>query len=510
MAFSRMSGTTLALQSSDLDELRVLHPAASTNSSSSSVAPSSSLSSIRPSFNAVAATEYFLGPEYSSEYPDLLTDYSVGESYTLSDYVPATNFEPAPDFEDHQFSHDISAQAYSVPSTASSVFSPLPLTPVCETAQTSSTLQQQQSNVLNRSPCLNTTTAAVAEEIAASTKRVRRRKNSISEKAAMINPDIRPPLHTIGSRKPLVLPELPPGKTKDDLAPEELANYKHVHRLLRNRIAALASREKKRMYIEHLESENEKLEEEKRYLDARVAELEKQVSMLESRARSDTAELNPQSLVKSDANTDCQFLKQSPRVGHSCSARLSQDEFDKITIASGLLFVLLYMTSSMTYPSLLTIPSLLAPPFATTVQDESTLSAQIYKILNSPAPATSQGYIQLAPNGPNTTKRPHQRMMFVTRAGIPDTLREGSAMSIITPVASNDAEAAAAETQLPSPPSPGALVREATEIRRRRRFGKKPASVISNDDPPKSKKRALLEEMEVVVKRRRVFLPRPI
>ncbi|KAK9461461.1 uncharacterized protein V1516DRAFT_375306 [Lipomyces oligophaga] len=124
------------------------------------------------------------------------------------------------------------------------------------------------------SPCLDRATAEAAIQIACSTKRVRRRKNSISEKATRINPDIRPPLNTIGSRKPLVLPELPEGKTKDDLEPEELAEYKHVHRLLRNRVAALASREKKRLYIEHLERENEKLSSQLRKEKQRICDLE--------------------------------------------------------------------------------------------------------------------------------------------------------------------------------------------------------------------------------------------
>ncbi|KAK9472582.1 uncharacterized protein V1510DRAFT_407180 [Dipodascopsis tothii] len=134
-------------------------------------------------------------------------------------------------------------------------------------------------------PCLTTATALAAEEIAMSSKRVRRHKNSISEKAAMLNREIRPPLNTIGSRKPLVLPELPPGKTKEDLDPEDLARYKHVHRLLRNRVAALASREKKKMYIEHLEEQNGMLEQEKRELEAKAEELKQYVEVLEKKLK---------------------------------------------------------------------------------------------------------------------------------------------------------------------------------------------------------------------------------
>ncbi|KAK9380458.1 uncharacterized protein V2V93DRAFT_370724 [Kockiozyma suomiensis] len=452
----------------------------------------------RPPFDAAAAADSFFGPDYSSVLPDISTDYSVSDSYAYSDYVVSGFCEPLQDYT-HPFPHACQPVARAISSTDSSASSPPPVTNRFQSVLSTS----QSPNASTCSPCLDSITAAAAEEIATSAKRVRRRKNSISEKASLINPDIRPPLNTIGSRKPLSLPELPPGKTKEDLGPEELANYKHVHRLLRNRIAALASREKKRMYIEHLESINKRLEEEKRALIKQIADLEKSASSSGRKSRSDNLsrrELgNPGLNIKEEvSDSESQLYQQVQNLGYY--ACISQEDFDMLFLSSGLLFFLLYFASSVTYPSLLNIPPLLVPPHATVVQDDSQLSAQIFKILCSSSTDSSQGFIQLGGSSAVSPKKNRPGVWFVTRLGIPDAVREGATLSIITPASTGDFS----NNQLPSPPLSETSVRETVRDGRRTRHLTR-SSFDETSALSFTGKHGLLEEMEVIVKRRRIF-----
>ncbi|KAK9453012.1 hypothetical protein V1511DRAFT_463298 [Dipodascopsis uninucleata] len=337
----------------------------------------------------------------------------------------------------------------------------------------STPLQQKRAGATNKSlisPCLTSATAAAAEEIAASTKRVRRRKNSISEKAAMINPDIRPPLNTIGSRKPLVLPELPPGKTKEDLDPEELAKYKHVHRLLRNRVAALASREKKRLYIEHLEERVATLEKEKSEAEAKLNDLNRYTSALEQHAAPEsvyaaasTTSPDPMSLLASrgvvlpssnssippharlptieehslfspltqQPTTIAQQQRQQQQSSQSLSIyEISCDDFERMTIAAGLIFVLLYLSVSVQQPSLASLNPAFFSPETVNLRNSNSLSSQIYKVLADPS--ISQSYI--VPTMSSDANTVMSDVWLVSKAQVTDDIKEGTNLHVVAPL----------------------------------------------------------------------------
>ncbi|KAK9320634.1 hypothetical protein V1517DRAFT_309648 [Lipomyces orientalis] len=378
--------------------------------------------------------------------------------------------------------------------------------------------QQQQASRSLVSPCLTSATAAAAEEIAASTKRVRRRKNSISEKAAMINPDIRPPLNTIGSRKPLVLPELPPGKTKEDLDPEELAKYKHVHRLLRNRVAALASREKKRLYIEHLEDKVEKLEKEKDELEKSNEDMKKYIDTLEQRASSESVfwarqecmvdgvssdvigkdgerptSIKPTAIKIKKSSSDEKIAEymsmhqtvlfdgvfMNGRQEFSYSACLSQQDFEQLALSAGLMFLLLYLTVAVKYPSFadLTLRSPHLAPRSIALQSVSSLSYQIYKVLSDDK--LQQGYIHLHPeHATEPGQHPSREVWLVTKTEVVAEVQEGGILRIVAPVHF----ARRLDTTLGAPPSP----------------------MQEYDERPPSGEN-VLEEIELVVKRRQLL-----
>ncbi|KAK9364801.1 hypothetical protein V1509DRAFT_667720 [Lipomyces kononenkoae] len=379
---------------------------------------------------------------------------------------------------------------------------------------------QQQSNRSLVSPCLTSATAAAAEEIAASTKRVRRRKNSISEKAAMINPDIRPPLNTIGSRKPLVLPELPPGKTKEDLDPEELAKYKHVHRLLRNRVAALASREKKRLYIEHLEDKVEKLEKDKEELEKAHEDMKKYISTLEQSVSSESVfwarqeclvdgvssnvicnegerptSIKPTAIKIKKSSSDEMIADHMPmhqtvlfdglfmseRQEFSYASCLTQQDFEQLALSAGITFLLLYLTVAVTYPSVadLTLRSPFLAPKSHALPNLSALSRQIQKVLADDR--RQFGYIYLKPEHSMTPgQRPSKEVWLVTKSEVLAEVQTGSTLRIIAPVH----HACRSDTSAPlgAPPSP---VQECDD------------NVASSEN--------VLEEVELVVKKRQVL-----
>ncbi|KAK9375332.1 uncharacterized protein V1513DRAFT_378101 [Lipomyces chichibuensis] len=391
-------------------------------------------------------------------------------------------------------------------------------------ASPSSKRQQQQQQQTNRSlvsPCLTSATAAAAEEIAASTKRVRRRKNSISEKAAMINPDIRPPLNTIGSRKPLVLPELPPGKTKEDLDPEELAKYKHVHRLLRNRVAALASREKKRLYIEHLEDKVEKLEKEKEDLEKSHEEMKKYITTLEQSVGSESVFWARQECLVDGVSSDVigndgerptsikptaiKIKKSSSdemiadhmsihqtdlfdgvfmngRQDFSFAACLTQQDFEQLALSAGLMFLLLYLTVAVKYPSFadLTLRSQFLAPRSIALQNVSTLSHQIYKVLADDR--QQQGYIHLNPEHSNEPgQHPSKEVWLVTKSEVVAEIQAGGILRIVAPV--HHARGSDVSVPLGAPPSP----------------------MQEFDDNKFAPSENVLEEIELVVKRRQLL-----
>ncbi|KAK9328382.1 hypothetical protein V1520DRAFT_281581 [Lipomyces starkeyi] len=388
-------------------------------------------------------------------------------------------------------------------------------------ASPSSKRQQQQANRSLVSPCLTSATAAAAEEIAASTKRVRRRKNSISEKAAMINPDIRPPLNTIGSRKPLVLPELPPGKTKEDLDPEELAKYKHVHRLLRNRVAALASREKKRLYIEHLEDKVEKLEKEKDELEKSHEEMKKYISTLEQSVGSESVfwarqeclvdgvssdvigndgerptSIKPTAIKIKKSSSDEMIADHmsihqtdlfddvfmSGRQDFSFAACLTQQDFEQLALSAGLTFLLLYLTVAVKYPSFadLTLRSQFLAPRSIALQNVSTLSHQIYKVLADDK--QQQGYIHLNPEHSNEPgQHPSKEAWLVTKSEVVAEIQAGGILHIVAPV--HHARGSDSSVPLGAPPSP----------------------MQEYDDNKFAPNENVLEDIELVVKRRQLL-----
>ncbi|KAK9389559.1 hypothetical protein V1515DRAFT_630622 [Lipomyces mesembrius] len=388
-------------------------------------------------------------------------------------------------------------------------------------ASPSSKRQQQQANRSLVSPCLTSATAAAAEEIAASTKRVRRRKNSISEKAAMINPDIRPPLNTIGSRKPLVLPELPPGKTKEDLDPEELVKYKHVHRLLRNRVAALASREKKRLYIEHLEDKVEKLEKEKEELEKSHEEMKKYISTLEQSVTSESVfwarqeclvdgmssdvigndrerptSIKPTAIKIKKSSSDEMMADHmsihqtdlfdgvfmNGRQDFSFAACLTQQDFEQLALSAGLMFLLLYLTVAVKYPSFadLTLRSQFFAPRSVALQNVSTLSHQIYKVLADDK--QQQGYIHLNREHSNEPgQHPSKEVWLVTKSEVVAEIQAGGILRIVAPV--HHARVSDASVPLGAPPSP----------------------MQEYDDNKFAPTENVLEEIELVVKRRQLL-----
>ncbi|KAJ8100397.1 hypothetical protein POJ06DRAFT_281472 [Lipomyces tetrasporus] len=406
------------------------------------------------------------------------------------------------------------------PATASPKSAPLKAskTATSHAPSASSKKQPQQASRSLVSPCLTSATAAAAEEIAASTKRVRRRKNSISEKAAMINPDIRPPLNTIGSRKPLVLPELPPGKTKEDLDPEELAKYKHVHRLLRNRVAALASREKKRLYIEHLEDKVEKLEKEKDELEKSNEDMKKYIGTLEQRASSESVfwarqecmvdgvssdvigkagerptSIKPTAIKIKKSSSDEKIAEymsmhqtvlfdgvfMNGRQEFSYSACLSQQDFEQLALSAGLMVLLLYLTVAVKYPSFadLTLRSPYLAPRSIALHNVSSLSYQIYKILSDDK--LQQGYIHLhAEHATEPGQHPSREVWLVTKAEVVAEVQEGGILRIVAPVH----HARRLDATLGAPPSP-----------------------MQEYDERSPSSENVLEEIELVVKRRQLL-----
>ncbi|KAK9448045.1 uncharacterized protein V1518DRAFT_332230 [Limtongia smithiae] len=368
-------------------------------------------------------------------------------------------------------------------------------------------------------PCLPPATAAAAFEIANSAKRVRRRKNSISEKMAHLDAEVRPALNTIGSRKPLALPDLPPGKTKDDLDPASLAEYKHVTRLLRNRVAALASREKKRMYMESLEVDKSNLLKQQEEANLKFAQLEKYALSLERMLGHGAgrftrpAEMNsimsdPQKMVKREEQFGM-FLR--PRVEHTVTSKLTQSDFEKLFMASGIFAFLLYLSVSTKYPSYADIPPLMVPPHVAQLQNGSNLTGQIYRVLSeAPREPKQNSFFQVAASFGNPAGTP---WWLVTHEGVPDALQVGSTLNLVARVFDESAVKGGAHGYPPSPVHDddetdveGAPNMHNNRVPRLRRKGNFTSDYFNNTT--KSAKRphqaGALEELELLVRRRQV------
>ncbi|KAK9466899.1 hypothetical protein V1512DRAFT_262606 [Lipomyces arxii] len=398
--------TQISLNQSDLDFSYVPRHDNNNNNSNthSQYAAAAANTTISTTQVLVNSADFSRNVSHQMLFPDYLSEYAYGLD---SEY---SAFTTCPD-QDTPLSNTSQALIDSSPSLNSTLSESPKTKPVIALTTTSNI---NMSLGVKRSPCLTSATAAAAEDIAASTKRVRRRKGSIAEKAAMINPDIRPPLHTIGSRKPLELPELPPGKTKDDLEPEDLAKYKHVHRLLRNRVAALASREKKRLYIDHLEKKVDQLEAELADLRRNAAASTLSVSEVWNKHAEGQTYVAP---------TDIAFRPVL------CSTELSQEDFDRLALASGLFFLLIYLTVSVKYPSFADLSPTVFAPQSLSLQSSSTLSSQIYKALATPPDLS---YIHL-PSDQHILFRPPGQTWLVSRATVPPQVETGTMLHIIAP-----------------------------------------------------------------------------
>ncbi|KAK9240511.1 hypothetical protein V1525DRAFT_395209 [Lipomyces kononenkoae] len=455
-------------------------------------------------------------------YPLPSSTASVDQQPRMADRMDIDNFPPSAMALSGSPNPTNAAATHQAPSGASGS----PKSALKESKNTTNLLASttlstnRQHNRSLVSPCLTSATAAAAEEIAASTKRVRRRKNSISEKAAMINPDIRPPLNTIGSRKPLVLPELPPGKTKEDLDPEELAKYKHVHRLLRNRVAALASREKKRLYIEHLEDKVEKLEKDKDELEKAREDMKKYISTLERSVSSESVfwarqeclvdgassnvigndgerptSIKPTAIKIKKSSSDEMIadhmsmhqtvlfdeLFMNERQELSDAACITQQDFEQLALSAGITFLLLYLTVAVTDPSVadLTLRSPFLAPKSHALQNLSALSRQIQKVLADDK--RQLGYIYLKPEHSDTPgQHPSKDVWLVTKSEVLAEVQSGSILRIVAPV--HHSRRSDTSAPLGAPPSP---MQECDD------------NVVSSEN--------VLEQIELVVKKRQLL-----